>query len=71
MELNTAFSQKLRTLRGNRTQKEIADALGLGVSTICLYENAKRIPKDDIKIKLAEYFGTTVQDLFFEDVEEE
>jgi len=31
-----------------------------------MYENGKRIPKDDIKITLAKYYGSTVEAIFFE-----
>ncbi len=60
------IGKKLRMLRGSRTIKEVSDETGLGWSTVCSYELGKRIPEDDKKIILANYFGTTVQELFYD-----
>jgi DNA-binding XRE family transcriptional regulator len=54
-----------RKLRGDRPQKEVAEAVGVSVMAISSYERGDRVPLDNIKIKLADYFGTTVQDIFF------
>ena len=55
---------ELRTELG-KSRKEVAKDIGVSISAIQMYENGRRIPKDNIKIKLAEYFDTTVQELFF------
>jgi len=60
------ISEKLIELRGRQTQKEIADAVGISQSTYAMYETGQRIPSDEIKIRLAEYFKKTVQEIFFE-----
>lgn len=57
---------RLKMLRGNKTIQEVADATGIDTSTIGMYEIGQRIPRDNNKIILAEYYGTTVQKLFFE-----
>lgn len=59
------IAKKLKQLRGDRTQKEVADAIDVTPMAISQYEQAERIPSDPIKIKLAEYFGTTVESIFF------
>lgn len=65
-KLNAAgIGRQLCELRGNRTQQEIADALDVSVSTIGMYERGERIPKDEIKVRLAELYGKTVQEIFF------
>lgn len=56
---------KLRELRGNKSTKEIANAIGVSQAAISMYETGKRVPKDEIKKKLASYFGVTVDYLFF------
>ncbi len=56
---------KLRRLRGDRTRFEVATAIGISVSAIGMYENNHRIPTDDIKIKIAEYYNTSVDEIFF------
>ena len=58
-------NSKLRELRGNKSTKEIANAIGVSQAAISMYENGKRVPKDEIKKKLASYFGVTVDYLFF------
>lgn len=55
-------------LRGeNRTQQEVADSIGVTVSAIGMYERGERIPRDEIKIRLAEYYGKSIGEIFFDD----
>lgn len=56
---------RLRDLRGDRSQQEVANAIGVEVMTISNYERGERVPNDENKIKLASYFGKTVQEIFF------
>lgn len=59
------IAKRLINLRGERTQLEVAKALGISQSTYAMYETGRRIPTDEIKIKIAVYYDTTVQDIFF------
>lgn len=61
------ISDKLRKLRFDKTQQEVADALGIRQSTYASYETGRRIPKDSIKVKIARYFGVSVESIFFEE----
>lgn len=61
--MNTA--EKLRQLRGNASQKEAAEAIGITTSALSMYENGCRTPRDHIKIKIAKYYGVSVEELFF------
>lgn len=56
---------KLIALRGDKSRKEVAQVLGISVSTLQMYENGERMPRDDIKLKIADYFGLTVEEIFF------
>ena len=58
-------SRKLIAARGEKTRREVSKAIGISVSAIAMYENGLRTPRDSIKQKLADYYGLTVQDLFF------
>lgn len=58
-------AERLIRARGNRRRDEVARAVGVSVSAIAMYENGERIPRDKTKIRLADYYGTTVQQLFF------
>lgn len=62
----TGYGEKLKALRGDKSADEVAKAIGISRSAIGMYESEERIPRDDVKIRLAEYFGTTVQAIFFE-----
>lgn len=60
-----SYGKKLAELRGNKSQAEVAKAIGIATSTLGMYETEQRVPRDSVKVKLAEYFGTTVQEIFF------
>ena len=53
-----------RTSKGSSI-KEAAEACGTSEKAIMEYESGKRVPRDDIKIALADYYGERVSDLFF------
>ena len=57
---------RLRMLRGDQTQQEVADKLGTAVATVGMYERGERIPRDNVKMQLAELYGKTVQEIFFD-----
>ena len=56
---------KLKELRGSRSQKEVADAVNVTDMAISFYESGDRIPRDEVKIALAEYFGVSVESIFY------
>ena len=60
------IGRKLKHLRGTRTIQEVSDATGIDSSTIGMYEIGQRVPRDNNKITLANYFGLTVQELFYD-----
>lgn len=60
-----AIGEMLRALRGNKSLQEVAEDVGISQSALSMYENGERVPRDEIKIKLAGYYGTTVQALFY------
>ena len=66
MEMNKKqIGKTLRNLRGKRSREEVAFATGISVSALTMYETGQRIPRDEIKIKLARYFGVSVGTIFF------
>lgn len=62
-----AAGRRLIVLRGNRSQQEVARANLISVSALGMYERGERIPRDDVKIRLAKYYDTTVQAIFYAD----
>lgn len=60
------IGNRLTRLRGVKSQSEVARAVGISDSALSMYECGERIPRDSIKVKLAEYYGETVQAIFFD-----
>lgn len=56
---------KLKELRGDRRINKVAEDLGISPSALSMYENGERIPRDVIKIKIADYYGQPISDIFF------
>ncbi len=63
-----SVSEKLLSLRKERgiSREELAEAIGVSISAISMYENGERIPRDDIKIKIANYYKKSVGSIFFD-----
>ena len=59
------IGHKLRALRGEMDAKTVADALGISTSALFMYERGERIPRDQIKKRIAQYFGQSVEENFF------
>ena len=59
------IAEKLRDLRGRRTVKEVADACNVSPSTLSMYENGERVPRDEVKIRLAKFYSVSVESIFF------
>lgn len=65
------IGRRLTELRGEKTQKEAAKGLGISASALSMYENGERIPRDNIKIRMASFYGKSVGDIFFAPVTHE
>ena len=65
MQSTDYTSSTLKNLRGHKTLKEVADAIGVTPTALSYYENGKRSPRDSIKVALADYYEKTVQEIFF------
>lgn len=59
------IGKKLVELRGMRTQKEVAKAINVCQSTYSMYEKGERIPSDEVKKRIAEYYKRSVQFIFY------
>lgn len=59
------IGEKLIKLRGNMSQADVAAAIGISSSALSMYENNERVPRDEIKIKLADYYQKSVEYIFF------
>ena len=59
------IAEKLVAMRGKKTQAEVAKSIGISKSSLAMYETGQRVPRDEIKLALANYYGATIQDIFF------
>lgn len=60
-----SIGDKLKRLRGADSLEKIAKDLNLTKQAIFNYENNIRVPRDEIKVRIAEYYNVSVQELFF------
>jgi len=65
MEISQTIAERLVAARGDRTRQEVASAVGISLSALSMYETGQRVPRDEIKVALANYYGKTVQELFY------
>ena len=59
------IAKKLIELRGDIPQEVVANSIGISRSALAMYEAGGRMPRDEIKVKLARYYGLSVETLFF------
>lgn len=62
----SSYGKKLVELRGEKSQQEVAKAIGIATSTLGMYEIEQRVPRDSVKRLIAKYYNKTVQEIFFE-----
>lgn len=62
-----SIASNIRMLRRKRgeTQAEAAESVGISPTAWAMYEAGDRIPRDDVKIKIAKHFDATVEAIFF------
>ena len=67
------IGERLRSMREERgmTKRFVSKKTGIRYRTFCSYEYGERIPSDQNKVILAEFFGTTVGELFFAEQDHE
>lgn len=51
------FGRRLRRLRGERSQKELAEALGIPTTTLSSLEQQEAVPRGPMLQRLADHFG--------------
>ena len=59
------IAERLTELRGKKTQMEVAKAIGISQSTYAMYESGRRVPSDENKKKIANFYKRSVQSIFF------
>ena len=59
MNAKESFGDRLKLLRGEKKQKELADALGISRASVGYYENGTRTPDIEVLVKAAAYFSVS------------
>lgn len=59
------IGKKLMELRGSKPREQVALDLGISYPSLVNYELGKRIPRDEIKYRICEYYNVDIVELFF------
>lgn len=59
------IGKRLRRLRGILTRKQVQNATGISQGRLGNYEHGTRVPNDEAKVILSNYYGVSIQDLFY------
>lgn len=63
----TVIGSKIRTLREklNISRDKFCETVGISQSALSMYETGQRVPRDEIKLKIARCLETSIESLFF------
>lgn len=64
MENLKDVGKNLINLRGDMSKESVAKDLGISLSALCAYENGERMPRDEVKTKIAGYYGRPEEQIF-------
>ena len=61
------IGERLKKLRAEKkkSRNAVAEKVGVSISALQMYENGKRIPRDEIKVKIAAYYQSSIESIFF------
>lgn len=61
--------KRIKELRESKkySQETLANMIGTAASTISMYESGERIPRDEIKVKIAMALGKSVNYIFYKE----
>lgn len=60
------IAKRLTELRGNVPRELVARECGITVSALSNYENGIRVPRDEVKLRIAKFYKKSVQSIFFD-----
>lgn len=69
MKSRAEIGKELRKLRGDKSLQTTADDIGITKSALAMYERGERVPRDEVKVKIADYYGVPVAELFYYPIE--
>jgi transcriptional regulator with XRE-family HTH domain len=61
------IGKKIKNLReeNNISRESFANAVEISQSALSMYETGQRIPRDEVKLRIARFFNTSIEELFF------
>ena len=59
------IGERLRELRGLKKREVVAAAVGISASALAMYESGRRVPRDEIKVRLAQYYNVSIESIFY------
>jgi len=67
MSSPTIIGQRIKALREELgiSREQFSNEVGITLSAVSMYENGQRIPRDEIKVKIARVLKTSIEALFF------
>ena len=65
------IGSKLRDLRQalGMSLLEASGKVGITISALAMYERGERLPRDEVKVRLARFYNRTVGEIFFGEIE--
>ena len=60
-----SVAERMIKARGDMKRADVCKEAGISLSALTMYENGQRVPRDEIKVKLAKIYGTSIEALFY------
>lgn len=63
----TVIGERIKDLREKCgfSSEKFCDIVGISRSALSMYETGQRVPRDEIKLKIARCLGVSIETLFF------
>lgn len=61
------IGQKIKALRESKniSREKFANSVNISTSALSMYETGQRIPRDEVKLRIARYLETSIENIFF------
>lgn len=63
--MDIPIHERLIKARKGESKKKVAEACGISLSALSMYELGQRVPRDDVKKRLAQHYNVSIQELFY------
>lgn len=63
---SVVIGKRIREVRGDECVESFAASIGVSTSAVFMYERGERIPRDEVKCRIAKRANMTVQEIFFD-----